>query len=141
MSFNETLNLPLICPYCQLQQIEKLNRRLPSTIEVSCENIECSNDWHEGVYKTTSLQIKQIDKHGLSRNHPTTYTIRYRTSYGGRLISFNSLEKNLLMKNGDYIALSYKKKSTGFGNKHWIGEWENAPKIFQNITLKRYWKI
>jgi hypothetical protein len=44
------------------------------------------------------------------------------------------------MKRGDYIAFSYKKKSKGFGNNQWTGEWENTPKIFQNITLKQYWE-
>ena len=141
MSFNETINLPLVCPYCKIQQIENLNRILPSTEEVSCENLDCSKNWHEGVYKTTVLQIEQGDKRGLGRNRPTIYYIRYRTSYGEELMSFNSLEKNLIMKKRDFIALSFKKKSKGFGNKQWIGEWENAPKIFQNITLKQYWEI
>jgi hypothetical protein len=57
------------------------------------------------------------------------------------LIDFNSLDKDLIMSNGDYVTLSYKKKSKGFFNKQWTGEWENAPKIFQNITLKQYWEI
>ena len=141
MSFNETINLPLVCPYCQIQQIKYLNRILPSTEEVSCENLDCSKKWHEGVYKTTALQIEHRDKRGLGRNRPTIYNIHYRTSYGEQLISFNSLEKNLIMKKGDFIALSYKKKSKGFFSKQWTGEWENAPKIFQNITLKQYWEI
>jgi hypothetical protein len=141
MSFNETINLPLVCPYCHIQQIKYLNRMLPSTEEVACENLDCSKKWHEGVYKTTALQIEQRDKRELGRNRPTIYTIRYRTSYGEQLMSFNSLEKNLLMKTGDYIAFTYKKKSKGFGNKQWTGEWENAPTIFQNITRKQYWEI
>ena len=141
MSFNETINLPLVCPYCHIQQIENLNRILPSTGEVSCENLDCSKNWHGGVYKTTALQIEQGDKRGVGRNRPTIYSIRYRTSYGEELMSFTSLEKNLLMKRGDVITLSYKKKSKGVGNKHWTGEWENAPKIFQNVTLKQYWEV
>jgi hypothetical protein len=141
MSFNETINLPLVCPYCHIQQIENINRILPSTEEVSCKNLDCSNDWHEGVYKTIALQIEQRDKRGLGRNHSINYCIRYRTRYGERLINFNSLDKNLIMNKGDYIALSYKKKSIGFFSKQWTGEWENAPKIFQNITLKQYWEI
>jgi hypothetical protein len=141
MFFNEKINLSLVCPYCQIQQIVNLKRILPSTVGVSCENLDCSKKWHEGVYKTTALQIEHLDKRGLVRNRPTIYDIHYRTSYGEELMSFISLEKNLLMKRGDYIALIYKKKSKGFGNKQWTGEWENAPKIFQNFTLKKYWEI
>ena len=141
MSFNETISLRLVCPYCQIQQIENINRMLPSTEEVSCKNMDCSMDWHEGVYKTTALQIKQKDKRELGRNRPTNYYIRYRTRYGEQLINFNSLKKDLMMKKGDHIALSYRKKPKGLFNKQWTGEWENAPKIFQNITLKQYWEI
>jgi hypothetical protein len=141
MSFNETTSLPLVCPYCHIQKIENFNRIIPSTEEVSCENLDCSKKWHEGVYTTTVLQIEQWDKRGLGRNRSTIYTIRYRTSYGEQLMSFSSVEKNLLIKRGDFAALIYKKKSKGFGNKQWTGEWENAPKIFQNITLKQYWEI
>ena len=141
MSLNETISLPLVCPYCHIQQIEKFNRVLPLIEEVSCENLDCSKYWHEGVYQTIVLQIEQGDKRGGSRNRPTIYSIQYRTSYGEEVMSFTSVEKNLLMKKRDFIALSYKKKSKGFGNKQWTGEWENGPKIFQNITLKLYWEI
>lgn len=141
MSVNETINLPLVCPYCHIQQVENVNRILPSIEEVSCENLDCSKNWHEGVYQTTVLQIEQGDKRGVGRNRPTIYTIQYRTSYGEEVMSFPSFEKNLIMKKKDFIALIYKKKSKGFGNKRWTGEWENAPKIFQNITLKQYWDI
>ena len=86
--------------------------------------------------------IEKQDKRGLGKNRPTVYTIRLKTDSGGeQLIDFSSMQKGIMIKMGDLISLSYRKKSRGIFHKEWTGEWEDKPRIFKNLTVKTYWKI
>ncbi|MFC1488142.1 hypothetical protein ACFLRN_10710, partial [Thermoproteota archaeon] len=136
------INVTTICPYCDTQKQVQLNEMFPIFEEINCDNQECSKQWHQGKYRTSILVVEGQDRHGLGKDHPTIYTIRFKTTTGEEtLMDIQTLEKHLTLKRGDLIALVFKKKSKGIFNKKWTGEWNMNPCIFINVTVHRCWKI
>ena len=94
------------------------------------------------MYRASIFVIEKQDKRGLGKNHPTIYTIRLKTNSGGeQLINLSSMQKDIMIKRGDLISISFRKKSRGIFYRDWAGGWEDQPRILQNLTVKTYWKI
>ena len=86
--------------------------------------------------------VDKQEKRGFGKDRPTLYTIRCKTDSGGEdLISFQSMDKGIMMKKGDAVAFGFRKRSKGIFRKEWTGEWENKPTIFQNLKLNHYWHV
>lgn len=134
--------LGIICPYCEERQEVEISKEMPSEAQCTTKSINrpsCSQEWHEGVFRVNVLEIGQHRQRGLGRGQPTIYYIRPLNRE--QLINFGSLNKSLMMKNGDLIVLTYRRTSKGWFTKKWTGEWETTPHLFQNISINHHWKL
>ena len=131
-------DLLLMCPYCQSQQVLEINS-YPHQTEVFCSNLVCKENWHRGSYRASILNVEQRDKRGLGKDRPTVYYIRTTSDGEEHLVSFSSLEKNLIFKQGDIIVLETEKESKGMFRKKWTGNWKEQPTIFINSTVNHFW--
>lgn len=169
MPLANPLSIKVVCPYCRSQQVVTFIRIYPSTEDIICNNPKCTKEWHQGVFRTSiTVVCEQAQKEfpsaaadygppGLLMAGDIVYIIRCKTDTGGEdLITFREEmgepvplfntrlrqeKRGIVIKKGDVIALDFKKKSKGLLHKTWIGDWEDEPTIFQNVTDETCWHL
>lgn len=132
--------ITLGCPYCgnlytvQPEQGQK---------QASCPNEKCNKNWHEGKFQFQAFKVVSRQKRGMGRNNPTLWNIRIKKldSNEEDLLTFKTFNKDIQLKRGDIITLSFKKESKGLFKKTWTGAWKGKPDILGNSNLTAGWKI